>query len=265
MTIRVSISCSEENLSMSMSPLPDFDRVRVVYLDAGDGYLLIPDKNTGYKLTTDKRDPQRCSMTIEKRLIGNHIPPVHDRYVWEHVTDFTRALLFKEADAVTKRKRPHYTKREPALNTPSTPRKPRLVPLPSSPLLPPDTEEYDDLNEAFADLAAALGKEPPLTMPISDMLRKHLPALDELIGKPVVMKVKGIRDIKFNLITDKGHSTDTIPMILTCPSCNTRHIDEGEFERVPHHTHACQSCGMVWRPARVNTHGVKFLPGYKGE
>ena len=57
----------------------------------------------------------------------------------------------------------------------------------------------------------------------------------------------------------------TIPMILTCPSCSARHIDEGDFAEKPHHTHACQSCGMVWRPAKVNTHGVRFLPGYHND
>lgn len=52
------------------------------------------------------------------------------------------------------------------------------------------------------------------------------------------------------------------PMILTCPSCGERHIDEGEFATKAHHTHACQSCGMVWRPAVCPTVGVRFLPGY---
>lgn len=55
----------------------------------------------------------------------------------------------------------------------------------------------------------------------------------------------------------------TIPMILFCPNCGERHIDEGEFATVVHHTHACQGCGLVWRPAKVNTHGVRFLPGYR--
>lgn len=53
-----------------------------------------------------------------------------------------------------------------------------------------------------------------------------------------------------------------IPMILFCPMCSERHIDEAEFAEVAHHTHACQGCGFVWRPAKVNTHGVRFLPGY---
>lgn len=57
----------------------------------------------------------------------------------------------------------------------------------------------------------------------------------------------------------------TIPMILFCPMCGERHIDEGEFSEVAHHTHACQGCGFVWRPAKVNTHGVQFLPGYKND
>ncbi len=56
---------------------------------------------------------------------------------------------------------------------------------------------------------------------------------------------------------------EPIPMILTCPSCGERHFDEGEFATKPHHTHACQGCGMVWRPAKVPTVGVQFLPGFK--
>lgn len=56
-----------------------------------------------------------------------------------------------------------------------------------------------------------------------------------------------------------------IPMRLTCPMCNTLHIDEGEFATKPHHTHACQECGHVWRPAVVCTVGVRFLPGFKNE
>lgn len=54
-----------------------------------------------------------------------------------------------------------------------------------------------------------------------------------------------------------------IPMLLWCPECGTRHVDHGEFATKPHHTHACQNCGMVWRPAIVPTVGVYFLPGFK--
>lgn len=50
--------------------------------------------------------------------------------------------------------------------------------------------------------------------------------------------------------------------LLWCPFCHARHIDEGRFEHNPHHTHACQSCGFVWRPAKHFTRGVRFLPGF---
>lgn len=56
-----------------------------------------------------------------------------------------------------------------------------------------------------------------------------------------------------------------IPMILFCPNCHHRHIDVGVFEFKHHHTHACQHCGFVWRPAVVYTVGVKFLPGFKDD
>jgi hypothetical protein len=59
------------------------------------------------------------------------------------------------------------------------------------------------------------------------------------------------------------NTSKPIPMLLWCPNCWERHIDAAEFATKPHHTHACQICGMVWRPAIVPTVGVKFLPGFK--
>ena len=56
-----------------------------------------------------------------------------------------------------------------------------------------------------------------------------------------------------------------IPMLLWCPECGKRHVDVGDFATLKHHTHACQKCGHVWRPALVNTIGVRFLPGFKNE
>lgn len=54
-----------------------------------------------------------------------------------------------------------------------------------------------------------------------------------------------------------------VPMIMHCPECRARHVDAGTFAKKPHHTHACQHCGFVWRPAVVDTVGVQFLPGFK--
>lgn len=56
-----------------------------------------------------------------------------------------------------------------------------------------------------------------------------------------------------------------VPMRLVCPSCAVLHVDEGEFATRGHHTHACQNCCHVWRPAIVDTVGVRFLPGLKNE
>jgi hypothetical protein len=56
-----------------------------------------------------------------------------------------------------------------------------------------------------------------------------------------------------------------IPMLLWCPACGERHIDVNEFATKVHHTHACQSCGMVWRPAVIATVGVQYLPGFKND
>lgn len=71
--------------------------------------------------------------------------------------------------------------------------------------------------------------------------------------------------VVFVLEMTSGAPFYTFPMILHCPECGGRHIDEGEFLTKPHHTHACQHCGFVWRPALVNTHGVQFLPGFTNE
>jgi hypothetical protein len=55
----------------------------------------------------------------------------------------------------------------------------------------------------------------------------------------------------------------SISMLLACPMCGTRHIDEGEFATRSHKVHACQKCGMHWAPALVPTVGVRFLSGCK--
>jgi len=59
------------------------------------------------------------------------------------------------------------------------------------------------------------------------------------------------------------HTGQPVPMVLHCPECKTRHIDEGEFATKVHHTHSCQGCGLTWRPAVVPTVGVQFLPGFR--
>lgn len=62
---------------------------------------------------------------------------------------------------------------------------------------------------------------------------------------------------------EKATAMPPIPLLLWCPECGERHLDVGEFATHPHHTHACQSCGMVWRPCVFHTVGVQWLPGFK--
>lgn len=65
----------------------------------------------------------------------------------------------------------------------------------------------------------------------------------------------------------RGHIKDArdipLPGRLPCPNCGKLHIDRGEYAMKAHHTHACQYCGMVWRPFVEHTVGVEFLPGFK--
>lgn len=56
-----------------------------------------------------------------------------------------------------------------------------------------------------------------------------------------------------------------IPMRLVCESCGELHIDEEEWATRLHHTHTCECCGHTWRPAKENTVGVRFIPGFKNE
>jgi predicted RNA-binding Zn-ribbon protein involved in translation (DUF1610 family) len=72
-----------------------------------------------------------------------------------------------------------------------------------------------------------------------------------------------LTEISSTLITEIEKLKAPISMLLWCPACGERHIDSGEFATKRHHTHACQSCGVVWRPALVDTVGVQFLPGFK--
>lgn len=57
--------------------------------------------------------------------------------------------------------------------------------------------------------------------------------------------------------------TAPLKIRLPCPVCREIHVDDGIWATKPHHTHACQYCGNVWRPAVENTTGVRFLPDFK--
>jgi hypothetical protein len=64
-------------------------------------------------------------------------------------------------------------------------------------------------------------------------------------------------------IEAQGYVKLPVPLVLHCPECRARHIDEGDNATRIHRTHACQACGLLWAPAVVPTVGVRFLPGCK--
>lgn len=77
--------------------------------------------------------------------------------------------------------------------------------------------------------------------------------------------VRADEDLRDALASAERLRAEPLAMLLVCPCCGERHIDEGVFATKVHHTHACQHCGTVWRPAIVATVGVRFLPGFKNE
>lgn len=56
---------------------------------------------------------------------------------------------------------------------------------------------------------------------------------------------------------------ELLELLLFCPRCKEQHIDEGEFATRAHKDHACQHCGLVWRPCKQPSVGVQFFTGYK--
>lgn len=113
---------------------------------------------------------------------------------------------------------------------------------------------YDDANPmiGWVDICCIKGCKEKVE-PYYTFCRKHLVDTPGNHGRFLEHEPK------------KGMLGEPVPMLLWCPECGKRHIDVGEFSKQLHHTHACQHCGMVWRPAKVFTVGVEFLPGYKNE
>ena len=110
---------------------------------------------------------------------------------------------------------------------------------------------------------AAIGRNNALLSVQSAPPREDLHLIPEVVLALVDAALVGMALDAPKLAGAAPEPDAPIPMLLTCPSCGQRHVDQGEFATKRHHTHACQHCGMVWRPARVHTVGVQFLPGYK--
>lgn len=60
-----------------------------------------------------------------------------------------------------------------------------------------------------------------------------------------------------------AEAREPVPMILFCPVCGERHIDQpdpaNEWTNPPHRSHLCAACGHIWRPADICTVGVETI------
>jgi hypothetical protein len=97
---------------------------------------------------------------------------------------------------------------------------------------------------------------PAGSIPSTDMAQGYCERLESIIRHDLLRPRNAFEP---NHIKNQEERKDEpIPMRLVCPTCKKLHIDEGEFATKPHHTHACQFCGNVWRPALQPTVGVQF-------
>lgn len=60
-----------------------------------------------------------------------------------------------------------------------------------------------------------------------------------------------------------AEAREPVPMILFCPRCGLRHIDQADpangWLNEPHRSHLCAGCGLIWRPADIATVGVAAI------
>lgn len=108
----------------------------------------------------------------------------------------------------------------------------------------------------------------PLEITFSEpvtMTKKQKVELIHLLSTKYREVASVVRQLQNRVKTLEADAEIPLPMILACPVCGERHIDIGKFANHPHHTHACQECGIVWRPAVKATVGVHFLPGFKDD
>ena len=130
------------------------------------------------------------------------------------------------------------------------------------------TRDYDAIIANRQRRTDTIAKIRPIVYEGSEFPGLEIRLEEKVLGMPEERAISYIvigpqSVLEAGLIADPG--VVPVPMRLFCPACHEIHLDVGEFETKPHHTHACQHCGNVWRPALVPTVGVRFLPGFKNE
>jgi hypothetical protein len=124
------------------------------------------------------------------------------------------------------------------------------------------TEELaTKLTRFFADL----GLQVPDAQHVAWTLRergiglidaaRHRAMVDEIVYAGACFRANRWREL--------AEAHEPVPMILFCPACGGRHIDQADAENgwlnPPHRSHLCAACGHIWRPADIPTVGVEEI------
>lgn len=84
---------------------------------------------------------------------------------------------------------------------------------------------------------------------------RHRSWIDETVHQGALFRLNFWRKL--------AEAREPVPMILFCPKCGTRHIDQPDpangWDKHPHRSHLCASCGLIWRPADICTVGVEKI------
>lgn len=123
--------------------------------------------------------------------------------------------------------------------------------------LPYTDELLERANGAIADVLA----EPYARPLAAALLRRGVGLIDTArraflvdltVHEGVLHRLAHWRDLAERIVP--------VPMVLFCPRCGDRHIDQPDPENgwlnPPHRSHLCAGCGLIWRPADICTVGV---------
>lgn len=110
-------------------------------------------------------------------------------------------------------------------------------------------------------------------IPLSTLEEMGLRRHGLTVGSPSQLSDVFRQGVAWVLSQQAAQPVPPIDMVLHCPKCGLRHVDEAEGEgddeattqrldvwrNPPHRSHLCHGCGHIWRPADVPTNGVAAI------
>jgi len=130
-------------------------------------------------------------------------------------------------------------------------------------------EIAEDLRQANKEPAADRA-QPRLT--IGETMRRARACLADLTGRPRLAESRSVTPAAADRLCEGVGRAMPERLILHCPGCGLRHVDEGEWATRPHRTHLCvgegvrAGCGHLWTPVATRaTVGVRDGEEIAGE